>query len=273
MGEIKMIAVDLDGTLLRDDCSISERNRLVLQDVINNGYLVVPTSGRCFVNASRVLNMFHGLRYFVNANGTVLTDADKGQVIYQHALSAATTGKLFTLIEQFGSFMELYEGMQSHVACDAREQLMRLHMSDSYADNLLFTCDRHESLRQWIGEPGREIVKFHVISESEKKCETLKQQARETLDVYPISSFPQNMEVVRGHWNKADGLQKLTELLQIAADDVMVLGDSENDLEMLKWAGVSVAMENAPAMVKAQAGEITASNEADGVALALERLL
>ncbi len=273
MGEIKLIAVDLDGTLLRDDCSISERNRKVLQDVIDQGYLVVPTSGRCFVNASRVLNMFHGMRYFVNANGTVLTDAAYGQVIFQHAFPARKARELFELVAHFGSFMELYEGMQSHVACDARQQLVRLKMSDAYADNLLFTCEKHESLRQWIEEPDRAIVKFHVISESEERCEALKQQARETLEVCPISSFPQNMEVVNGHWTKADGLQKLTELLEISAEEVMVLGDSENDLEMLKWAGVSVAMGNAPTFLREQAGEVTASNEADGVALALERLL
>ena len=90
---------------------------------------------------------------------------------------------------------------------------------------------------------------------------------------YPISVFNLNIELVNGLWGKAGGLQKLAEHLGLSAENIMAIGDSNNDLDMLRWAGTSVVMGNAPDRVKELADYVTAENDQDGVAKALEEIL
>ena len=85
--------------------------------------------------------------------------------------------------------------------------------------------------------------------------------------------IPINLEIVQGDWGKADGLRRLTEHLGLTSENVLAIGDSDNDLDMLRWAGTSVAMGNGNQHAKDAADFITASNAKDGVAEALLRYL
>lgn len=80
--DLKMIAIDLDGTLLRDDCTISERTREAVEEAGRKGYLIVPTTGRSYRNARFVLKDFREISYFINGNGSVITDGRTGDVLY-----------------------------------------------------------------------------------------------------------------------------------------------------------------------------------------------
>ncbi len=84
--DLKMIAIDLDGTLLRDDCTISERTREAVEEAGRKGYLIVPTTGRSYRNARFVLKDFREISYFINGNGSVITDGRTGDVLYFHEM-------------------------------------------------------------------------------------------------------------------------------------------------------------------------------------------
>ena len=94
---VKLTAIDLDGTLLRDDCTVSENNLNTIRRALEAGHCIVPTTGRSFENArSEIFHEFDDIPYFINANGTVVTDGRTREILYingfPRALRPGSTG-------------------------------------------------------------------------------------------------------------------------------------------------------------------------------------
>lgn len=270
---IKLIAIDMDGTWLRSDCSISPKTKETIRRVIEAGYYVVPTTGRSFRNSLNVLKDCKGLRYFINANGSTVTDAFKEQVIYTEAMPYETAREIYDLSSQYESFLEIYEDLDAHVDKYGREFLLRVGLSGDYVNQLLSTNVEHDCLDDFIEEPQRRVCKYHIVCSSADIANQLKRKISQIPHMHPLSVFPLNIEVVNGTWSKASGLKKLTEHLGITAREVMAIGDSDNDFDMIQWAGTSVAMGNGNDRVKEAADYTVSSNDEDGVAEALEKYL
>lgn len=273
MKDIKLIAIDLDGTWLRSDCSISENTKKAVMRAIEAGYFVVPTTGRSYRNARAVLKDIPGLRYFINANGATVADAGEEKMIYAEAIPYEVSSQVFAYARQYDCFMELYEGFDAHVDQAGKEYLAGIGLSEDYIEQLMSTNIIHENLDVFMNDPERKISKFHIVCGSEKIKDELKDKIASLENCYPISVFNLNIELVNGLWGKAGGLQKLAQHLGLSAQNIMAIGDSNNDLDMLKWAGTSVVMGNAPNHVKELADYVTAENDQDGVAKALEEIL
>lgn len=270
---IKLIAIDMDGTWLRGDCSISQKTKETIQRAIEAGYCVVPTTGRSFRNSVNVLQDCEGLRYFINANGSTVTDALEEQVIYTEAMPYETAREIYDLSNQYESFLEIYEELDAHVDKYGREFLLRAGLSGDYVEQLLSTNVEHDCLDDFMESTQRRICKFHIVCSSADIASQLKRKISQIPDIYPLSVFPLNIEVVNGTWSKASGLKKLTEHLGLTSSEVMAIGDSDNDYDMICWAGTSVAMGNGNKKVKEAADYIVSSNDEDGVAEALEKYL
>ncbi len=273
MSKIKLIAIDLDGTWLRSDCTISEATKVSIQNAIDRGYLVVPTTGRSYRNSREVLKEFHGLRYFINANGSTIVDGKEENMIYAECIPYKAAKAIYDLVVKYDGFAEIYEEFDAHVDFNAVELLNRAGLSGDYVDQLMSTNVIHASLDDFMGDRGRKVSKFHIVCATPKEKDQLKAEIARLDGVYPISVFNRNIEIVNGTWSKAQGLQTLTEHLGLDASQVMAIGDSNNDLDMLKWAGVSVVMGNAEDHVKELADFVTASNDEDGIKLVLEKYL
>lgn len=273
MKDIKLIAIDLDGTWLRSDCSISKKTKKAVIQAIEAGYLVVPTTGRSYRNARVVLSDIPGLRYFINANGATVADAEKEQMIYAEAIPYEISSKVFAYAREYDCFLELYEAFDAHAELTGKEYLTGIGLSKDYIEQLMSTNLIHESLDAFMQDPQRKISKFHIVCGSESVKDELKGKIASLENCYPISVFNLNIELVNGLWGKAGGLQKLAKHLGLSAENIMAIGDSNNDLDMLRWAGTSVVMGNAPDRVKELADYVTAENDQDGVAKALEEIL
>ncbi len=273
MSKIKLIAIDLDGTWLRSDCSISEVTKGAIQKAIDQGYLVVPTTGRSYRNSREVLKEFRGLRYFINANGSTIADGEEERMIYAECIPYETARAIYELLVKYDAFAEIYEDFDAHVASNAVELLNRAGLHGDYVEQLMSTNVIQESLDAFMENPERRISKFHIVCATPRKKDELKAEIAQLEGVYPISVFNRNIEIVNGTWSKAQGLWTLTKRLGLDASQVMAIGDSNNDLDMLKWAGISVVMGNAGEHVKELADFVTASNDEDGIKLALARYL
>lgn len=272
MNQIKLIAIDMDGTWLRSDCSISEPTKRAIRAAVEAGYLIVPSTGRCFCNTKTVLRDF-GLSYYINANGTIVTDAKEEKLVHAECFDRETAEAIFRLVEEADAFTEIYESFDAHVDKKGREFLIRAGLAGDYVEQLLSTNIEHESLGDFMREASGRISKFHIVCETPEKKEALKEKIAALPGVYPISIFHLNIEVVNGRWSKADGLRTLTAYLGLTPDQVMAIGDSNNDADMLRWAGTSVAMGNAPRHIKELADFVTSSNDEDGIVKAFEKYL
>ena len=138
--------------------------------------------------------------------------------------------------------------------------------------DLLYTNTHLEDLDDFVLKEKRPISKFHIVCVDPKEKTQLKDRLSHLPGVFPISTTPFNIEICCNGWSKREGLKKLCEILQISSEEIAAIGDSENDYEMIQWAGCGIAMGNADEKVKNAAQYVTGSNEEDGIVQALRYL-
>ena len=132
-----------------------------------------------------------------------------------------------------------------------------------------------KGMRSYVVDSRNSVEKFNLFFKQERECSRI--EAREALKRFSYltvtSSIGNNLEINHMEATKGSGLSALADYLCLERDQVMAFGDGENDISMLKAAGMGVAMENASSIVKDSADTVTLSNDEDGVALAIEKFV
>ncbi|WP_279017629.1 Cof-type HAD-IIB family hydrolase [Megasphaera elsdenii] len=265
MPAIKMITIDLDGTLLRSDGSVSDRTVRTLQTARDKGVVVAIATGRMYQTA-RPYGERLGLGdspLLLFAGGLIETLESK-KILFQQVIPREWAQELADLARRRGwqlqtyiddvlraarddEWIRDYERITHSKACICGDDFY--HVQGDC--NKLLSRGGHDDLvaRKALIEktfPGR----FNVLF-----------------------SAPTFLEIMPQGVDKGEGIRRLGELYGIGTDEIMALGDSQNDLDMLKAAGFPVAMANAAEEVKAVAAYVTASNDDDGVAAAVEKFV
>lgn len=266
---MRVIATDVDGTLLRSDHTISPRTRAALSDALGAGWLVVPISGRQPYSIHDMIRGTSLVGHCVGANGAVGMNLLTGQVLFEQTIPVDAQRELTE---------RMRERVPGVMVTSIRDAGRTFVPQVGYV-GLMDPGDHgrpEEHLPEYpldvvLGTPSLKLVVRHPkVPESE-----LLALARELAipGVHPSTSGAPFLEVAAGGVTKASGLVRLGELLGFGADDVVAFGDNINDVEMLQWAGHGVAMGNGVPEAKAAADEVAAPNDADGLALVVERLL
>lgn len=237
---IKLIAIDMDGTLLHSNHKISVKTKKTLQKAVDAGIMVVLATGRGMANIQSYSEDLNLQQPIVAANG-----AD----IYITAQS---------------------EGIKTYLK---KEDVDLLHdLVNEYAiDFWGFTRDALFTNRILTSEERQYCLKFGVQTMDEEKLAAFNDRIQGIDSIEITSSSTTNIEINYRGVTKAFGVQKLCDHYQISMEDVMCLGDSANDLKLFEAVGFPVAMENAIASLKEIAQAITVSNDKDGVAKAIEK--
>lgn len=268
---IKLIATDLDGTLLDDGKYISSKNIETLRKVQEKGIEVVACTGRTLPGVLRFIEMI----YPDNMSGYLIVQ--NGAAIYElPSLKPVRVVEQDTALRRLlvEYFMTTKDEALQIVAFDTHHFYLieatipnEQVLFDSQTLNTPITCVQKEEFYSIEG-----IQKMMVLGTKEVLDEwqsALPDTIKQAFNV--VRSQPTIVEFLSPGIHKAAALIELTKQLHITADQVMAIGDEENDLEMLRWAKHSVAMGNAPQAVKQTARYVTESNHNDGVAVALEQ--
>lgn len=270
--EKHLIAIDLDGSLLRDDCSISEKNRQALIKAMENGHMVVPSTGRGYRNSRFVLKEFPVMPYYINANGTTITQGNPEKSLFSCTIPYETGSRIYQLAREYPTFIELYHGLDAYDTYEGCENMKKNGTMEAYRKQLLKTNIHMNCLDDFVLKDKHLISKFHIICLTMDMKQELLQRMAQISGVYPISTAPYNIEVADAHWSKKDALIWLCERTGFEREQVIAIGDSANDYDSICWAGMGIAMGNASERVKCGADMVTETNEKDGVAVILERL-
>ena len=269
---IQLIALDLDGTTLQNDhLSISPKTQRVITAAIEKGILIVPTTGRLNSLLPQSIVNINGICYAITSNGAVTYDLRTGKMIYSNFMNREVIVELLDLIPMDKVLVELFKDGRLFVE---RKCLANLSEHPVPFMHLEFLKDIHvpvDSLREFIHENSDRIEKINLPYVPVELRNSLWRQLSSLDSISLTSSVPDNMEINDVKANKGAALQKLCNFLHIPAKNVMAIGDGGNDIEMLKFAGVSVAPENAVEEAKTAAMEITLANDEDGAALAIEK--
>ncbi|KAF1300888.1 MULTISPECIES: Cof-type HAD-IIB family hydrolase [Enterococcus] len=263
---IKLIAIDLDGTLLNNEKKISEKNRRILAQAKARGIKVVICTGRP-LRAIRPyleeLNLKDAGDYSITFNGGLVQKNDTGEVMEKAALQLADVQHLITLAEKLDLSLDVLSD----------EIVLNLPTSTNHPSiygslNPLLDCRPCEIADLTENRLyNKAVIAYHqeFLDEQIKKIPAAFREAYEI-----IKTRNNLLEFMPKGITKAYGIALLAKDLGIQQAEVMAIGDEENDLPMIQYAGIGVAMDNAVPIVKEAATIVTASNEADGVALAIE---
>lgn len=266
-----LIAIDLDGTLLRNDGTISEENRKAITKAMENGHMIVLATGRGYRNSRYVLEQFPVFPYYINANGTTITQGEPEKVLFTKNIPFEIGASIYKIAREYPTFIELYHGLDAYDSYKGCDNLKTCGQMESYRKQLWETNVhmKEEALDQFVLEERHSLSKFHIVCMTLEEKQELMERLAQIPNVYPISTESHNIEIADMHWSKKDALVWLCEQTGFEKEHVVMIGDSANDYESICWAGTGIAVANASQKVLNAADYITASNEENGVAQAL----
>ncbi|KIL52842.1 Cof-type HAD-IIB family hydrolase [Jeotgalibacillus campisalis] len=241
---IKLIALDMDGTLLKNDHTVSDYTRKTIKEAQQKGVKVMVSTGRPLINCQEIVESLELASYLITVNGSEIWDAD------------------LNLIDRTMIDVE-------HI--DQMYRLAQQHETHYWSSTVGGVWNKTTSFPQTLDE--HEWLKFGFDIEDDAVRESIREELATNEFLEVTNSSETNIEVNAAGINKAAAIRKVCDLLNITMDEVMTVGDSLNDLAMIKEAGVGVAMGNAQQKVKQEADWITETNEQDGVAKAIKKFV
>lgn len=278
MSDIRLVALDLDGTLFNNQSKISPANFEAVKRACQKNAAVVISTGRPFSGLPFDQIEGSGIRYAITTNGSALYDISSRKCLFEDGMSPSLTLPILRFLLSRDIHMDAFiQGNAFSPVC-CLEAARKLSVPASIKKYIIESRTRIEDLPGYVEENHLMIQKMTLNFYPDADGvlvdrEEVKSYLCSNPDIVCVSGGYNNLEFTKAGVNKGTGLIKLADLLGIPMECTMAVGDTENDMEILKTARIGIAMGNAAPAVKAIADDITLSNEEDGVAAALDKYL
>lgn len=264
----KLIALDIDGTLLNNNREITEKTKQTIKSAISMGVKVVIATGRIIQSVkglAKELGLQGESEYIITNNGCTIYDTKNYSLLYEKSLKDKDLKEIYKRYKNEDTTLEVHtlNGVLTENINDHKEQI-----------NLFPEMEVLE--KDFINDviEDQKLIKILVKGQDEyiaRLCESVPKELHEKYAV--VRSLDHLLEFMYKGSSKAKGLEVLGDILDIEREEIIAIGDGINDLEMIEYAGLGVAMGNAKEEVKEIANYITKSNEDDGVAYVIERFI
>lgn len=268
---VRLIALDIDGTLLDSDRQLRPRVREAIAAAQRQGIVVTLATGRRYRGTAGVAAEAGIAAPLVLNNGNLVYDEANGHALFHQPLALRTTRLAISIMHDRGFAPVLYR--HAETGPDV--------FYDRVTDDTWFwqwepgTAEQVPNLLQAVAPAPDKLLVHDRRERIDELAQTLKQLLPGQWRSYVTDGAAPDyavLELFHGACSKAAGLRRLARHLGIQRREVLAIGDHYNDVEMLAWAGHGVAMANAPPEVQRHARLLTRSNDEDGVAAAIERL-
>lgn len=264
---IKLIVSDVDGTLVDTDKHISDVTVQAMKEAMAEGITVAVASGRAFGEMDEVLQRLPEIEEYICSNGAVVVEQKKGQskVIFHQSFSDEEGLWLLDQLLPFDVYIEAYGGKDIYGSANEMEEFAA-NLSPHLIPLMKASRTMVPNLREYIVETGMDLEKIQLFYGTEEKKQAILNHFKGDDRFNIIQSSEGNLEFVQPGISKGRAVEALAKALGLTADEVMTIGDSNNDLTMLAYAGVSFAMANGEDTTKATAKYLAPTNDEDGVA-------
>ena len=285
----KLIAVDLDGTMLNHYGEISEKTKEIVQKCIEKGVQIVLASGRPTDSIKTIAEELGIKGYFIAGNGALVYDIQKNEIIYENYIKKEKVLEIIKICEENSIAYNVYTdkvilttNLKFNVLYYYKENLKK---EENKKTNISIVENMYEYVKQMEKE---NILKITICDENDSIFHSIIKKVREIngIDVLDISHMSKKMiqqgteevpveyfytEVSASDVNKWNAIKFLMEKLEIKEEEIIAIGDNINDKKMIENAGLGVAMKGSTPEIIEVAKEITDTNDKDGVAKVLER--
>ena len=267
----RLIAADLDGTLLNEYSRLGERTRSILERAISQGAVFVPATGRPACAVPDEIRSISGVRYIISSNGAQIYDLDSFSVIHQVTLPYDTVIEMLHRFRNTDAWTEICIDGTTYVDNKYYDHIRNYISTERSINYLTSTRKGVPSIEKVIRDNPDKLEKLCLFFKTpEDKLQAVKEFGH--MDhIYSVTAFDTIFELSSEHANKGDAMYYIADLLNIPHDKTIAFGDGMNDKIMLDYAGLGVAMENSFPGVKDSAKLIAPPNTEEGVAQILEQ--
>lgn len=267
----KMIAMDLDGTLLPENQYISEKNIAAIKAAFDLGVRVTISTGRMYASARIFTEVLPANISMICLNGAYIMDSDSMDPIYVRPMKEKDIIDIIRICKLYNAGLHFY----SHDTIFAEkpsEYYSALNKNLPESKRIKFEIVQESNWREVIKKSGSKILKGLIVVDNADKLERLMGDVNGT-DVEAVKMGPDCIEIMDKGVSKGNAVQHLSDIYKINREDIICIGDNENDISMLKYAGLGVAMGNASDIVKAEADYVTLKDVEDGPAYVINKFI
>ena len=275
---IKLLALDVDGTLFDDSGKISQASIDAMNQAREAGIEVVPTSGRDYDGIPWDQLEKVDINYVITTNGSAVYEAKTKKCLYEKYLDSGKMIPIFEYLLKKEIYINVFVDGVNYTPVQVYSYIDNLDLPDYVIQHMKENRKGITDLIEYLKNGDAKMQKATLNFQKQENGEFLnRKEVQEYLEKCPdikvVDGGFDNLEFTKAGTNKAAGLKFLAGHLGMTMDEVMAVGDSENDIEMLREAGLGIAMGNAADEVKSVADEITLDNEHEGVAAAIAKYL
>lgn len=259
----KIIATDLDGTLLKSDTTVSSENLCAIKRLSKKGIKTVVLTGRTFYEIPYELRSCDEIEYFVYSNGAGIQSSKKG-IIYYNTFDRKTSCEIYEILDSYDTLIELYSSQFPYIDEEdySDDSFEYYRIDESFLPEMKKSRKPIKNLKGLLTDESYKIEMFDVFFRNDGEKEACRKLLLEKFDGIEItSSLSSNLEIIKKGTNKGFGLKKLCEITGYDLDNIIVVGDSKNDITAFNTAKTKYAVSNACDEIKSLADKIICSND------------
>ena len=285
----KLVAIDLDGTMLNSYGMVTESTKQVIKSTINKGIEVIIASGRPIDSIKTIAKEIGSENYFIAGNGALIYDIKKDEIIYEKFMNKQKVLEIIKICEENSISYNIYtektiiaKGLKYNVLYYYKENLKK---EENKKTNITIVEDVYEYIKNLENE---KFLKITVCDETKSVFNSIIRKLRtvEDIDVLDVLHMSRKMikqgtedvpieyyytEISLKDVDKWNAIEYLANKMNISKDEIIAIGDNINDKEMIENAKVGIAMGQSTPVITEIADFVTSNNNEDGVAKALEK--
>lgn len=263
---VKLIIMDVDGTLLNSEGMVTDETRRALHDAKCAGIKLALGTGRAPDEALPLLKQMPDIEYMICCTGAGVFDLRTNEMLYANLMSMADVLEVHRRLEGLSCLFEIMA--DGHIYTDRRQLENLSGFVESYYEKVILSTRTAVDMAQFLKERTEPIMKLHLFFLAPADCLEARRRTAD-MDLLIASSVPKNLEFNNPTVDKGVGARALAEKLSIPPEDVMTVGDNENDIGMLQGFGYPVLMGNAVASILKYGRYMTGTCDEDGCAAAV----
>lgn len=287
----KLVAIDLDGTLLNSYGQISNKNKECIEKLMNEGKEVVIASGRPISSAKSFANEIKADKYIICGNGSLLYDIQSGKIMYNKFIEKQKALQIINICEENSIYYNVYTENITITKSLNYNTLVYNYENQNKTDEQKTNIKIVKNIYEYINEmPDLNILKITICDDNEVIFSRIIKRLREinNIDVLDVEHMSKKTiksgtedvlieyyytEITSKNVNKWNAIKFLADYLNIRTDEIVAIGDNINDKEMIQEAGLGVIMGNSAPYLKEFADRVVSDNNNDGVAEAIEKYI
>ena len=273
MSKYKLLAIDMDRTLLNSAGELSEINRRALEKASCLGLIIVPATGRARSAITNEIVEAEYVRYMISSNGAVIYDKAQNQCIYRKCISREGIDSIWDYLKDTSFMKEYFFEGRPYTEQRYYDDMLKYGVTEIFLKLYINARTPITDFETFLADKKDQIEGINFIFSDNDLRLSIWEQLNQNPNLEATTSLDFNLEIGACGMSKGTALEYLCEQLDIKSDEVIAFGDNDNDISMIRFAGVGVAVENATENVKAVADYMTLTNDQDGVANMLTQVL